>query len=64
MAFKDWKTEEFKKVDVRGIQGNFFPGLKKQAMGLPAIAVSGLFGAVKEQCSGLYAQTGAIMQDP
>ena len=35
MAFQDWKTEEFKKVDVRGIQGNFFPGLKKQAMGLP-----------------------------
>lgn len=26
---------------------------------LPAIAVSGLFGAVKEQCSGLYAQTMA-----
>ena len=25
--------------------------------GLPAIAVSGPFGAVKEQCSGLYAQT-------
>lgn len=30
----------------------------KDAMGkLPAIAVSGPFGAVKEQCSGLYAQT-------
>lgn len=25
---------------------------------LPAIAVCGLFGAVKEQSSGLYAQTG------
>ena len=25
----------------------------------PAIAVSGSFGAVKEQCSGLYAQTMA-----
>ena len=25
----------------------------------PAIAVSGPFGAVKEQCSGLYAQTMA-----
>lgn len=24
---------------------------------LPAVAVSGPFGAVKEQCSGLYAQT-------
>ena len=28
---------------------------------LPAIAVSGPFGAVKEQCSGLYAQTMAEM---
>ena len=28
---------------------------------LPAIAVSGPFGAVKEQCSGLYAQTLAEM---
>lgn len=28
---------------------------------LPAIAVSGLFGAVKEQCSGLYAQTMAAV---
>ena len=26
---------------------------------LPAIAVSGPFGAVKEQCSGLYAQQDA-----
>ena len=32
----------------------------KQSVGkLPAIAVSGPFGAVKEQCSGLYAQTMA-----
>ncbi|MBQ9363005.1 MAG: alpha/beta hydrolase, partial [Bacteroidaceae bacterium] len=32
----------------------------KDATGkLPAIAVSGPFGAVKEQCSGLYAQTMA-----
>ena len=30
----------------------------KEATGkLPAIAVCGPFGAVKEQCSGLYAQT-------
>ena len=34
--------------------------LPKMAGGrLPAIAVSGPFGAVKEQCSGLYAQTMA-----
>lgn len=32
--------------------------IPKNAEGkLPAIAVSGPFGAVKEQCSGLYAQT-------
>lgn len=33
MAYSDWKdkTGAFKKIDVRGIQGNFFPGLKKQA---------------------------------
>lgn len=36
MSYSDWKdkTSEFKTVDVRGIQGNFFEGLKKQAMGL------------------------------
>ncbi|MDE6869124.1 MAG: alpha/beta hydrolase, partial [Clostridia bacterium] len=34
--------------------------IPKDAKGkLPAIAVSGPFGAVKEQCSGLYAQTMA-----
>jgi len=36
MAFEDWKTDTFKKVDVRGVQGNFFQGLKKQAMRIPA----------------------------
>ena len=38
MSHTDWmdKTAGFKTVDVRGIQGNFFPGLKKQAMGLAA----------------------------
>ena len=36
MSYSDWKdkTAKFKKIDVRGIQGNFFQGLKKQAMGL------------------------------
>lgn len=34
--------------------------IPKNAEGkFPAIAVSGPFGAVKEQCSGLYAQTMA-----
>ncbi len=38
MSYQDWssKTDTFKKIDVRGLQGNFFPGLKKQAMGVPA----------------------------
>ena len=35
MEWKD-KTRTFKQIDVRGIQGNFFQGLKKQAMQLPA----------------------------
>ena len=37
MSFIDWqdKIKDFKKVDVRGIQGNFFPGLKQQAAKLP-----------------------------
>ena len=32
MAYMNWKdkVEGFKKVDVRGVVGNFFPGLKKQ----------------------------------
>lgn len=38
MAYSDWKDKAgaFKKIDVRGIQGNFFPGLKKQAEEVPA----------------------------
>ena len=34
----DWndKKESFRQIDVRGIQGNFFQGLKQQAMQLPA----------------------------
>ena len=37
MNYAEWKdrTDSFKKVDVRGIQGNFFQGLRKQAMDLP-----------------------------
>lgn len=33
MSYNDLKdkTADFKKVDVRGVQGNFFPGLKMQA---------------------------------
>lgn len=38
MSYTEWKDKiaEFKTVDVRGIQGNFFQGLKKQATGLAA----------------------------
>ena len=34
----DWRDQakEFRKIDVRGIQGNFFQGIKKQATGLEA----------------------------
>ena len=34
MSFDTWKDKVsgFKTIDVRGIQGNFFQGLKKQAM--------------------------------
>lgn len=36
MSYEEWKdkTNEFKTMDVRGISGNFLPGLKKQAMKL------------------------------
>ena len=34
MSYADWKdkTTGFKKIDVRGIQGNFFQGIKKHAI--------------------------------
>ena len=37
MSFADWKDKRtgFRRIDVRGVAGNFFPGLKKQAMELP-----------------------------
>ena len=37
MAYSEWKekTEGFKKVDVRGVAGDFLEGIKKQAAGLP-----------------------------
>lgn len=37
MSYTDWKdkTEEFKKIDVRGVAGNFLQGLKRQAASLP-----------------------------
>ena len=38
MSCADWKDkrQKFKTIDVRGVQGNFFPGLKKQAISLVA----------------------------
>ena len=37
MDYSEWKgkTDGFKKVDVRGVAGNFLEGIKKQAAGLP-----------------------------
>lgn len=37
MNCKEWKNKigEFKRIDVRGIQGNFFPGLKQEAIKIP-----------------------------
>ena len=35
MEWKE-KIDSFKRIDVRGIQGNFFQGIKRQAMQLPA----------------------------
>ena len=37
MAYSEWtdKTDGFKKVDVRGVAGNFLEGIKKQAADLP-----------------------------
>ncbi len=36
MSYEAWKdkTSEFKTIDVRHLQGNFFPGLQKQAKGV------------------------------
>ena len=38
MSYENWqsKAADFRKIDVRGIQGNFFQGLKKQAMQISA----------------------------
>ena len=38
MSYAEWKDKvsDFKKVDVRGVAGNFFQGLKKHAVALPA----------------------------
>lgn len=37
MAYSEWKEKGggFKKIDVRGVAGNFLEGIKKQAVGLP-----------------------------
>ena len=38
MSWMEWKdkTAAFKQIDVRGIQGNFFQGIRRQALQLPA----------------------------
>ena len=57
MAFQDWKTEDFKKVDVRGIQGNFFPGLKTQAMGFRQYPESFCTDPDQETCGDHWLQS-------
>ena len=44
MSYADWKDKKdaFRKVDVRGVAGNFLEGLAKQAASLAVAAVSGL----------------------
>ena len=42
MEWKD-KIGTFKQIDVRGIQGNFFQGLKKQAMASDGLLPPGRF---------------------
>lgn len=56
MSYTEWKdkTAAFKTIDVRGIQGNFFQGLKKQAMQLPA--GNGLVLILQLRSSVLYSQ--------
>lgn len=53
---------EVKKVNFKNrygitLSGDLYTPKNKSAEKLPAIAISGPFGAVKEQASGLYAQT-------
>lgn len=55
---------EVKKVNFKNrygieLKGDLYTPKNKTEVKLPAIAVSGPFGAVKEQASGLYAQTMA-----
>ena len=42
IKYEEWKDKkkDFFKVDVRHVQGNFFPGLQRRAMTLKAGAVS------------------------
>ena len=38
MSYENWKVQaqNFPVIDVRHLQGNFFPGLKRKAMGMEA----------------------------
>ena len=58
MSFADWKDKRsgFRRMDVRGVAGNFFPGLKKQAMELPVGAGLGARGGAPRR--GACAATG------
>ena len=61
MSYTDWKdkTTTFKRIDVRGIQGNFFQGLKNQAM-IPQkfkriINIASMYGLVGNKIAGFFA---------
>lgn len=63
-TFKKSDKVDVKKVNFKNrygitLVGDLYTPIGKSVEKLPAIAVSGPFGAVKEQASGLYAQTMA-----
>ena len=51
------KVEFVNRFGIKLVGDLYLPKKKKKSDKLPAIAISGPFGAVKEQASGLYAQT-------
>ena len=60
-SIRDAPSSPTRRAPLAPHSGMFPPhgAVHKKAGKLPALAVSGPFGAVKEQCSGLYAQTMA-----
>lgn len=64
MSYTEWKDKVsgFKKVDVRGVAGNFFQGLKKQVALNKACGINVLFIAVAGAMQGmLHIDGGSIV---